>query len=176
MLAQSKTNVLLAVVVFGLAGLAHAVRQINDLKAYPPCLVDQDCEDNKNLKDHVCFQYFCYPWKQTAVEVTVSRPLESCRMSRDCPKAAGPTAAQQICFRHHDKRQVTNGICIDSRDECLSHDECDGKGDHCCNGYCCNKGYFEALKKFSCVSDEGCQVRTKDTVQASIVYVVQMQF
>jgi hypothetical protein len=36
---------------------------MNDTSAYPVCIEDTDCKQTHKLKDYVCFQYFCYPWK-----------------------------------------------------------------------------------------------------------------
>ena len=36
---------------------------MSDLTSYPVCIDDGDCAKKQ---DHVCFQFFCYPWKETA--------------------------------------------------------------------------------------------------------------
>ena len=141
-----------------LFSVAQAVKQINDIKKYPACLEDSDCETRHKLQDHACFQYFCYPWKKTAVTASAKpKPLNECRRNKDCASGAAPNQRQK-CFRHHDKRKITSGICVDSFDDCDSHDECIGKGGKCCNGYCCNGDYFEAIKSFPCSTDLGCEV------------------
>lgn len=136
---------------------SSAVTVMNDTKLYPACLMDSDCPKRSNM-DLVCFQYFCYPWRETAEESSASRPLDSCRHSKDCVASAGEDEKPE-CFRHHDRRRITRGFCIDSIDECSYHDECEGIGGKCCNGYCCNEEYFEALMALPCTRDEGCQVK-----------------
>jgi len=41
---------------------------------------------------------------------------------------------------------------------CEAHDECKDRGGKCCNDYCCNKEYFDALQKLACPErDEDCE-------------------
>ena len=62
-------------------------------------------------------------------------------------------------FRHPDKRRISKGICLkNSPSRCDTHDECIGSGGKCCNGFCCNDVYFNAIKELPCLNDEGCQV------------------
>ena len=62
-------------------------------------------------------------------------------------------------FRHSDKRNINRGICLKgSERDCDKHNDCNGYGGKCCNGYCCSNKYFEEIQKIACVSDEGCQV------------------
>ena len=101
-------------------------------------------------------------FQSEAVEASASpRPLDTCRKSRDCPVKNPKSKKKPTCFRHHDKRNINSGICLESRDECEVHDECLGKGGKCCNGYCCNGEYFEAIKEFPCNSDDGCKVKIR---------------
>ena len=39
---------------------------MRDLTSYPVCIDDEDCAKRHKLQDHVCFQFFCYPWKTTS--------------------------------------------------------------------------------------------------------------
>jgi len=165
---MANSNFVLTVSFALLVGAASAVKQINDIKKYPACLVDNDCTEMHKLRDHACFQYFCYPWKSMPdVASAPPRPLQECRRASDCPSVTHPSgnkkqpfqkeAEPQVCFRHHDRRRINSGICIDSRDECSSHDQCQGKGGKCCNGFCCNGQYFEAIKNFECMGKLGCE-------------------
>ena len=131
-----------------------AVLSMNNTEKYPACIEDNDC---RRLDNHVCFQYFCYPW-QTVSSVAATDPLilDLCRSNKDCPKKGGQ---KQECFRHHDKRKITSGICIPSTDTCSEHEDCEGKGGKCCNTYCCNEPYYDAIMDLPCVSNEGCQVK-----------------
>jgi hypothetical protein len=85
------------------------------------------------------------------------KPLALCRSNNDCTKG---TNLRATCFRHTNRRTVTNGICVDAEDECYDHSECDGpnQGGKCCNGYCCREEYFAEMKKLECKNDFGCQV------------------
>lgn len=134
-----------------------AVKAINDTKKYPVCIDDSDCE-KKNLDGHACFQYFCYPWQPKEQQASDPvRPLESCRKDNDCPQMQGGPAK---CFRHFERRKVTYGVCVASIDRCDVHDDCYAKGGKCCNGYCCNEDYFQALSEMPCFNDLGCKVRS----------------
>merc|ERR1712165_119177 len=135
MKASSKNLALVVATTTTLWSLSQAVVQINDMKTYPPCLGDDDCENRHHLQDHRCFQYFCYPWKKAAVTASAKpRPLKECRRTKDCVAGGGPDkAVGQKCYRHNDRRKVTSGICVDSIGECSSHDECQDKGGKCCN-------------------------------------------
>ena len=39
---------------------------MSDLASYPVCIDDEDCAKRHKKQDHVCFQFFCYPWKAAA--------------------------------------------------------------------------------------------------------------
>ena len=132
-----------------------AVLAINDTKRYPVCIDDSDCE-KRNLQEYACFQYFCYPYEknaQTASEAVL--PLDQCRKDKDCPSMQGGPAK---CFRHYERRKVTYGVCVPSIDRCDNHEDCYAKGGKCCNGYCCNQEYFDALAGMQCFNDLGCKV------------------
>ena len=140
----------------GLLASSFALKGMTDIESYPPCLLDNDCKSIHKLDGFVCFQYFCYPWEKKPREAGAKPlPLELCRYKKDCGVNFNGS-----CFRHYDKRRIHNGICIESEDRCVIHEECNGKGGKCCNGYCCNGNYFDAIKDFTCDSDIGCQVRS----------------
>ena len=138
--------------------VVSAVLSMNNTERYPACIEDNDC---RRLDNHVCFQYFCYPW-QTVSSIASEQPLplDLCRSPKDCPKKG---AEKQDCFRHHDKRKITSGICIPPAETCSEHEDCEDRGGKCCNGYCCNEVYYEAIQNLPCVSNEGCQVRNYDS-------------
>ena len=159
MIPSSNMKKVLSCVLVGLVCLSelvlvNAVLTMNNTERFPACIEDNDC---RRLDNHVCFQYFCYPWQTvSSVAADLPLPLDLCRSNKDCPKKG--KQEKQECFRHHDKRKITSGICIPSQDSCSEHDECEGKGGKCCNGYCCNQVYYEAIQNLPCVSNEGCQV------------------
>jgi len=134
-------------------GFVSSVTMMNDTMRFPACFEDNDC---RKLDSHACFQYFCYPWQSPKELDEEPLPLALCRTDKDCGLKDG--ARRQKCFKHHDKRKITSGICIPSVDDCSSHEDCEEKGGKCCNSYCCNEAYFEAIQKLPCVSNEGCQV------------------
>lgn len=141
-----------AFVALATLGLVSAVTTMYDTINYPACLEDNDCRKDDG---HACFQYFCYPWQAHKASKEDPLPLGLCRMDKDCGVTDG---VRQKCFKHHDKRKITSGICISTVDQCSSHAECQDLGGYCCNSFCCNEVYFEAIQNLPCVSDEGCQV------------------
>ncbi len=160
---QTEAVVLLALLWLAVAGCASATFFLNDTSLYPACLTDDDCKSYHRKRDHVCYQFFCYPWKSEAVDAdtAASRPLKTCRKDKECGGAAAGDADVE-CFRHSDLRRVTNGLCLAPNRKCKAHEECVNKGGKCCNSYCCNQEYFDELKKLPCTADLGCQVRTLD--------------
>ena len=63
--------------------------QMTDLTSYPVCIGDEDCKKQtmQTKQDHVCFQFFCYPWKTQSVTAGAKKPpLELCRKTSDCRK------------------------------------------------------------------------------------------
>ncbi|CAB4066858.1 unnamed protein product [Lepeophtheirus salmonis] len=119
-----------------------------NISIYTPCLDDEEC----NKEGWSCFQYFCYPWSEKA-DAPSPKHFEPCRRSKDCP--VGEKGEKGECYRHHSRRRVTSGICLDDVAECYSHDECGSR--KCCNGNCCDGAYFEALKAFPCTTNDGCK-------------------
>ena len=63
---------------------------------------------------YACFQYMCYPYTNK----DQSHPLRLCKKKSDCRKLGikeGGDGGDGECFRHHNRRQVTRGICTSSR-------------------------------------------------------------
>jgi len=124
-----------------LPALTLAVSSINDIQTYKPCIVDSvECPDNQ-----ACFQYFCYPKEASAEE-----PLTSCKKNSECD-GWSPNKTEK-CFK-----EGQSGVCIPAEDYemCEAHEDCEGRGEKCCNDYCCNNDYFQALLEVPC--------RQKDT-------------
>lgn len=132
---------------------------MTDTSKFPACLGDSECNDLDSRKElpknhHACFQYFCYPWKEEATTADETNLFKSCRKNSQC-KVNGKKGH---CYRHPDKRRISKGICLkNSPSRCDTHDECIGSGGKCCNGFCCNDVYFNAIKELPCLNDEGCQ-------------------
>ena len=79
------------------------VWNMTDIKKYPACLDDTECEKldsrKQNAKNHhACFQYFCYPWKETATTAAKSKDLafKGCRRNKDCKSKDNK---KNKCFR-----------------------------------------------------------------------------
>ena len=95
----ANSNFVLTVSFALLVGAASAVKQINDIQKYPACLVDNDCTEMHKLRDHACFQYFCYPWKsEPDVASAPPRPLQECRRASDCPSVTHPSGNKKQPF------------------------------------------------------------------------------
>ena len=96
---MANSNFVLTVSFALLVGAASAVKQINNIKKYPACLVDNDCTEMPKLRDHACFQYFCYPWKSMPdVASAPPRPLQECRRASDCPSVTHPSGNKKQPF------------------------------------------------------------------------------
>ena len=96
---MANSNFVLTVSFALLVGAVSAVKQINDIKKYPACLVDNDCTEMHKLRDHACFQYFCYPWKSMPdVASAPPRPLQECRRASDCPSVTHPSGNKKQPF------------------------------------------------------------------------------
>ena len=143
--------------VFLLPTTILAVMEINDTTKYPVCTANSDCENyNLGVNQFACFQYFCYPWVKKAQTADANQPLQLCRRDNDCPNMRGGRAK---CFRHFERRKINHGVCVPSVDECKVYDDCYAKGGKCCNGYCCNEEYYQALADMPCFNNLGCKVQ-----------------
>lgn len=128
---------------------------MNDTKTYPACLGEQECE---KLDGHACFKFLCYPWKPKAIVADKKPKFKGCRRNKDC----GGKGSKKTCLRHHDKRNIYQGFCVDDKiRQCDAHTDCNANGKKyggkCCNGYCCSEAYFNEIKKIPCSTNEGCQ-------------------
>ena len=162
-ISEMKVLLLLASALVFLARSASAVVALTNSSLYPVCFADGDCEKVHKLRDHACFQYFCYPWRTDvsaeADEPAPELPLKLCRRSKECRDPATPEERPK-CFRHPERRKVTNGVCVgpDETEMCETHGDCVDLGGKCCNGYCCNEEYFRAMGEMPCAEDKGCKV------------------
>lgn len=145
---------------------------MRNLKLYPVCVSDKDCEivSKTFREDYRCFQYMCYPWRWPWK--AAERPFRKCHGDKDCTKIAtnGPgMMAKDVkyniqkmneafedgyCFLHPDRGNVPDGICLPKREikRCLSHNECQ-QTQKCIAGYCGDPSYFSALSQLPCTSD-----------------------
>jgi len=118
-----------------------AVLEINDTTIYKPCIQDTtECPAEQE-----CFQYFCYP-KQGATD-----PLKSCTKNSQCEGWTSRKDHTEKCYKNG------KGVCVPKEDNemCEAHVDCKGRGDKCCNDYCCNVEYFDALLKIACPEGDG---------------------
>ena len=70
--------------------------------------------ESQENDSYACFQYMCYPYTGKDKK----HPLRLCKKSSDCTKLSskeGGDGADGECVRHHNRRQVTKGICVKSR-------------------------------------------------------------
>lgn len=133
--------------------LASIPQQSLVAKAAPftACIDDSDCR-NQGL-NFACFQYICYPWENDSSVAEKDRK-GTCKSNDDCKTAS--------CFRHHDRRQIHKGLCMDEARDCSENgrDDCKGgaSGQECCNAqFCCGEEYFSQLKALPCVNHLGCK-------------------
>lgn len=121
---------------------------------FKACIDDSDCQEKG--AGYACFQYICYPWADDT-GIAARDKKATCKSNDDCSN-------QLTCFRHHDRRQIHRGLCMEPVTDCSENgrDDCKavskGAQRECCNGqFCCGKEYFNQLKNLSCVNDLGCK-------------------
>lgn len=124
---------------------------LNQVIAQPPfnaCVDDSDC--SAQGPGYACFQYICYPWEDDSA-VSQDDQIATCKSNDDCSGGLS-------CFRHHDRRNIHKGLCLEESVDCKEGGRSDCSKPECCNGqYCCDTPYFTQLKKLPCFSDEGCK-------------------
>ena len=115
---------------------------------FKACIDDSDC--GSQGPGFACFQYICYPWADDSAIAKEDRK-DTCKSDDDCP-------GQLSCFRHHDRRQIQRGLCMEPIADCAENgrDHCAQK--KCCNGqFCCGSEYFSQLAELPCFSHRGCR-------------------
>ena len=84
-----------------------------DLAAHPVCVADADCAElaEQSGVEQACFQYMCHPFSRPST-------FRQCKKNSDCVglKAGegGEDGADGQCYRHHDRRRVTSGLCLNT--------------------------------------------------------------
>lgn len=153
-------SVRLIVLLSGLAALASAeIQSLSQVKKVPfdVCVDDSDCRGLG--PDYDCFQYICYPWRDDS-KIDKANRMELCRSNNEC-------SGGKECFRHHNRRSVTKGLCMEPAVDCQENGEADckapkgskGRNQACCNGeYCCDQEYFDLVKKLPCTTNEYCRM------------------
>jgi len=119
---------------------------------FKACIDDSDCGTEGH--GFACFQYICYPWADDTA-IPAKDKKETCKSNDDC-------TGQLKCFRHHDRRQIHRGLCMEPETDCSENgrDDCKAAGAQreCCNGqYCCGQEFFDQLKQLPCVNHLGCK-------------------
>ena len=97
------------------------------------CIDDSDCVPLGH--EYACYFYRCLNWMGGA-----DTGLQHC--SRDWQCGAGSR-----CYRHHNLREVSAGICFPASqlETCRSHEECEGETPHCCGMWCCPPLYYRSV-------------------------------
>jgi hypothetical protein len=115
---------------------------------FKACIDDSDCSDRGS--GFACFQYICYPWSDDSA-IKSSDRKKTCKSNDNCPDGLS-------CFRHHDRRQIHRGLCMEPITDCSENGRDDCAQRECCNGqYCCGQEYFDQLKQLPCVNHLGCK-------------------
>ena len=134
--------------------LAIAEEEDKDLKMFPVCINDEDCNRISigTNETYTCFMYMCFPWETPALQ----GKFRTCKQPQDC-RVEGSEPEEEVCFQH--KRNV-GGLCVPKRiqNKCWSHTECVKTEEKCVNGHCAEEKYFEALRKMGCETDKFCEV------------------
>merc|ERR1719500_306985 len=108
------------------------------------CLDDSDCVALGHK--FACFFYKCINW------VDKQEGIAHCTRDKDCAKDSS-------CYKHHNLREVSSGICFPSHQlaTCNHHSDCGDELPHCCGHRCCPRHYYLQWKEFSCVTDLQCR-------------------
>jgi len=119
---------------------------------FSACIDDSDCTADGN--GYSCFQYICYPWEDDSA-VPKHHRKSTCKSNEQC-------GSDLVCFRHHDRRNIHRGLCMEPITDCsengISDCEIGGVDRSCCNGqYCCDQAYYTQLRSLPCVNDQGCK-------------------
>ena len=100
----------------------HSMSQIKKKEAaFKACIDDSDCVDQGS--DYACFQYICYPWEDDSA-VPKNDKRATCKSQDQC-------SAGLECFRHHDRRNIHKGLCMEPIADCSENGDSDckhGKG------------------------------------------------
>jgi len=147
--------VVMCLATVSVANQLNTLESRNQVKDSPPfsaCVDDSDCKTQGI--DFACFQYICYPWEDDS-NVAAKDKFITCKSDDDCSSGLQ-------CFRHHNRRNIHKGLCLEESIDCREGGKDDCKAGEskkeCCNGqYCCDKSYHTQLLSLPCVSDEGCQ-------------------
>lgn len=156
-------TVRLSIVIFFAAISSSSAKMVEELASinqqartsvkapFVACIDDSDCKAKG--PGFACFQYICYPWADASGIKQADRK-DTCKSNDDCP-------GNLSCFRHHDRRLIHRGLCMEPITDCSENgrDDCKtGPSRECCNGqYCCGKEYFEQLQQLPCVNHLGCK-------------------
>jgi len=122
---------------------------LRNISVYPVCAQDSDCVDER-----ACFQYMCYPWKQSSGFRWCSKDSD-CKSLTDREEGNGKDGR---CFRHKDRENIGFGICLKKVEtqKCWTHSNCPSHL-KCTNGFCGDPRYFKALQNRPCAGDEQCE-------------------
>ena len=128
-----------------------------NISLYPVCAEDEDCIDitERSGEEHRCFMYMCFPWNNN------QGPFRSCKRRSTCvqlSESEGGDGGDGECYRHHSRRNVLKGICVQKEEmkHCESHEDCPADL-RCVNRFCGENIYFQALH-FNCDHDGYCKV------------------
>jgi len=155
MTAVARLTILSIIIVTAQCNSNNEIHSMSQIKkkeaAFKACIDDSDCVDQGS--DYACFQYICYPWEDDSA-VPKKDKRATCKSQDQC-------SAGLECFRHHDRRNIHKGLCMEPIADCSENGDSDckhGAKRSCCNGqYCCEEEYFNQLKELPCFNDQGCK-------------------
>ena len=121
-----------------------------NLTNFPACVSDIDCQpvSLQRSADFKCFQFMCFPWNEPSLQA----PYTTCQRTSDC------NSPELECFRHQDRRNVLQGLCLHSSHllTCFSHSDCPDDL-QCVVGWCAPARYLDAIAELGCDSDGLCE-------------------
>ena len=96
------------------------------------CIDDSDCVPLGH--QYACYFYRCLNW------LSADTGLQHCTRDWQC-------GAGHRCYRHHNLREVSAGICFPASqlETCRHHEDCEEDTPHCCGMWCCPPEYFRSV-------------------------------
>ena len=113
------------ILAFVHCNVQHELVSMNQVKnteaPFKACIDDSDCNSQGN--GYACFQYICYPWEDDSAVSKEDRKA-TCKSNEQC-------GSDLVCFRHHDRRNIHKGLCMEPIVDCSENGDSDckhGKG------------------------------------------------
>ena len=121
MCSSVRLSVLATLLTIAHCSVPPELASLNQIKiteaAFKACIDDSDCSSQGS--GYACFQYICYPWEDDSA-VPEKDKKSTCKSNEQC-------GDDLKCFRHHDRRNIHKGLCMEEMVDCSENGESDCK-------------------------------------------------